>query len=144
MDEQGLLFGGSEAVGDVEEELPQDVKDALEIVTGGTPAGLEAMLGTGKEETARDQFLKKTDPVEKITKMEDYQVKVFDLANPEHATEYARIQMEIRDVRNKLKGEETPVQIMLDPNTPIGYRVIVVLKYGRPTLELKRLQRTQI
>lgn len=124
------ILMGNYMPGDAEEEQ-QSVINALSG-QGGRPGG-PSQVSDGPMDFIKSGMLKKTDTITKFQKMEDPVVRVFDIADPEHQKQMELIYAALGDPRNKLCGSETPPHIQIDPNSPRGYRVIVVLKYWKIT-----------
>ncbi len=127
-----VLAPGSEELDGPPPELPQnDIMNALaggQSVRGsGQPSGVD----DSHKDFIKQGLLKKTDKVHKFQRSEEYNVKVFDAADPEDQQRMQLIYMMLSDHRNGMTGSETPPQFIIDPTSPRGYRVLVLMKYWK-------------
>lgn len=135
------LFGGAEVVGPKpEDEMPQDVKDAIAVVSGTAVPGeggrMEGLGPPSEEDNAQKRWyrnmVKKGDHVNRITKLTEPNIRVLDLANDTDREEAERIYGLIGDPTSGFVGHESQQKMVLDPRAPKGYRCLVTIKWWKP------------
>lgn len=125
------LFGESSPQGGHDSDLPPDVIQALEIVTGANP-----FVGTNPVSAMPDSALEKFQATMlkrhemKHVKPENsnFEIHTLDLAVEADRKKLEEILNRISVVGSDLTFEQTPSQVLLDPNAPAGYRVITVVR----------------
>ena len=117
--------------------LPQEVLDDLNIINGFTS---ETQNPFQDPRTAQEKFLeeraKKNAMIE--YKVIDPKIIVLDLAQPDGRAEYESIISKIvplvaSDPQWRFNEESSP--LVLDPNSSVGYRLIVVIKYWKQVID---------
>jgi len=139
-------------------DVPDEIKDALKVIVGNRPdsfiqefdnqspepqqKGLFSSISSSslpQDETARDRFIKKGDRVREAFKLRDNRIYVLDLTSPQDLKKYSDLMDEIFDGSDRLSLAEDikEPKILLDPNSPVGYRAIVTLRVFRLEREIK-------
>lgn len=125
-------------------DIPDDVQDALNVVTGAA-GGIDQFIQSQEQEEGKEplsrlhpdfkgskyEMLKKGDRVAKQMHYEDPQVKTLDISDPAQADEMAKVLALVGDPGNGIGYAESPPQTMLDPNAPRGFRTIVVIRWWK-------------
>jgi len=135
------------------EKMPDELADALRVMVGERPDSFKNEFrpntssypkfdGAGfAGESAQEEFLKNKDPVEKKVKFLENSIFVLDLTNEAQKSKYAEVLDLIGDPESGivLAEELKDPQILLDSNSPMGYRAIAIIKTARPKMYVKPL-----
>jgi hypothetical protein len=127
-------------------ELPQDIQQALRVISGdATDADLESLLG-GKDQSppstpdARQQWegglLKKHESEKAKPEFFDHEFHCLDLTNEDDQVKAAEIFNRVAAQGSRYQIEQTPVKIMGDSKAPKGFRAITVIKVWKVKLVL--------
>lgn len=126
---------------------PPDVQEAMNILSGGLTMGEDGEivpLKSGEEnplapEGAHERLfkgmLKKEETAKAVVESFGFEVHAFDLANPEDAVKYGAILNRFGEAGSKWQLEESAPVMVIDPNSPRGFRSIVTVK----TFQTKRV-----
>ena len=131
--------------------IPPDLADSLRVITGERPESFQKEFIPNTSiypkfdgasfggESAQAEFLKKKDPVDKKIRFLDNQTRVFDITDPNQQIAYSKILDQIGDPESGIVLAEQlkDPQILLDANSPCGYRALVVVRTARPEIYLK-------
>lgn len=134
------------------EDLPDDIKDALNVIVGNRPRSFQdEFFGTRKEvpqmdgsafggSSAQQEFIKKKDPIEKKIRLTENEVYVLDLTNPADRKTYTSILNLVFDPESGVELAE-PLKdptVMVDPDSKVGYRAVLTIKTCRPEEYVKK------
>lgn len=134
------------------EEFPDDIKQALNVIVGNRPQSFvqefdqrfekPEMNGTAFGGTsAQQEFIKKKDPVEKLTRFVCNEIYVLDLTNPTDRKTYSQILDKVFDPESGvvLAEQLKDPTIMVDNHSKAGYRAILTIKTSRPEEYIKKI-----
>lgn len=128
--------------GGPDEDLPPDVKAAIEIVTGGLSGDLleGSPLGKRTAPTAQENWqnglLKKHEVEKARPEYSGYEIHCLDLADDADAKKLEEIMNRVSASGSKAQIEQTPVKVMGDSKAPKGYRAITVVKVWQVRMAL--------
>lgn len=135
------LFPGENGSG-LDDEIPPDVKAAIEIVTGGLSGDL--LEGTpldkrqipNSQENWQNGLLKRHEAEKARPEYSGYEIHCLDLANDNDAKKLEEIMNRVSVSGSKAQIEQTPVKIMGDSKAPKGYRAITIVKVWQVKMAL--------
>jgi len=146
-----LTFTGKIETPDSElENYPPEIQEALSVISGTPPPGMrEPSMNAAVEEASpnplkgvddpRAKFLKKNDRIERFSRTVSANVRALDLTNQDDQATYEKFLLDTGDPRTGITGDATPVQVMLDPAAPRGFRAIVVVRFGQSIQDVRFL-----
>jgi hypothetical protein len=132
-------------------EIPDDLLESLKIISGHRPdsfreefepntATYPKFNGAGfMGVSARDEFIKKKDPVEKKLKCTENKTYVLDLTKEDDNKKYSELLDKIGDPESGyvLADALKDPQIFIDPSSIAGFRAIAIIKIFKPVIYLK-------
>lgn len=137
---------------ELEENLPEDIKDALNVIVGNRPKSFdEEFSPKSKQEkefdgaafggaSSQEEFIKKKDPQKKKIKLTNNKIHLLDLAIHKDIIRYEEVMDQVFDPENDVQLVE-PVkepQYIIDPNAPTGVRALLIIKTTVPVEYIKK------
>jgi hypothetical protein len=133
-------------------EMPPDLVESLRIITGERPESFKKEFspntsiypqfdGAGFMGTsAQEEFIKSKDPIEKKIRFKENKTYVLDITKPEDNVRYSEVLDLISDPESGvvLAEELKDPQVIIDANSSVGYRAIVIIKTAVPEIYIKK------
>jgi hypothetical protein len=136
-----------------EEEVPEDIKEALNVILGNKPKSFSEdfiepvkapppFKGAGfAGGSAQEEFVKKRDAVEKRVRFTENRIYILDLTSESDRQSYSEILDVVFNPESGIVLVEPlkDPEIMVDTNSPSGYRAIITIKTAKPNEYLKKM-----
>jgi hypothetical protein len=137
---------------ELEEGLPEDIKEALNVIVGNRPKSFEEEFSPKPKQekefngaafggsSSQEEFIKKKDPQKKKIKLTKNKIHLLDISVQKDIIKYEEIMDQIFDPENDTQLVE-PVkepQYIIDPNAPSGVRALLIIKTTVPVEYIKK------
>lgn len=112
---------------------PQDILDAINVLTGGVPAEemMREVLGAPEQNAKQrweDGMLKSHESKKAQPEFFNYEIHVLDLSKDEDAKALSDIFDRVSVIGSSYQIEQTAPKIIGDSKAPKGYRAITIVK----------------
>lgn len=136
----------------LEENLPEDIKEALNVIVGNRPKSFDQEFSPSSDKekefsgaafggtSSQEEFIKKKDPQKKKIKLTKNKIHLLDISIQSDIIKYEEIMDQIFDPENDIQLVE-PVkepQYIIDPNAPSGVRALLIIKTTVPVEYIKK------
>ena len=137
---------------ELEENLPEDIKEALNVIVGNRPKSFDEEFSPKPNQekefdgaafggtSSQEEFIKKKDPQKKKIKLTKNKIHLLDLAVHKDIIRYEEVMDQVFDPENDVQLVE-PVkepQYIIDPNSPTGVRALLIIKTTVPIEYIKK------
>ena len=137
---------------ELEENLPEDIKEALNVIVGNRPKSFDEEFSPKPNQekefdgaafggtSSQEEFIKKKDPQKKKIKLTKNKIHLLDLAVHKDIIRYEEVMDQVFDQENDVLLVE-PVkepQYIIDPNSPTGVRALLIIKTTVPIEYIKK------
>jgi hypothetical protein len=150
--EQELKNLEDSRIKELEDELPEDIKEALNVIVGNRPKSFDQEFSPAQKQekefngaafggaSSQEEFIKKKDPQKKKIKLTKNKIHLLDISTQADTIKYEEIMDQIFDPENDIQLVE-PIkdpQYIIDSNSPTGVRALLVIKTTIPVEYIKK------